>query len=503
MTIVIDGNSLTIEELAAVARGGQPARLSAAARKRMQASRRVVSEKIRLGQSIYGITTGFGKLSDKSIPAEDIRQLQVNLIRSHACGVGDPLPEAPVRAAMLIRANTLAKGYSGIRPCVAEILLQMLQCGIHPVVPRKGSVGASGDLAPSAHMGLAMIGEGEVVFRGRRIKSARALKQAGIRPLELEAKEGLSILNGTHFICGVGALAFERAWHALVAADVAGALSLESLLGTSAAFDERIQKVRPHRGQMEVAEHLRKLTSGSGIIASHSRCSRVQDAYSLRCMPQVHGAARDALRYLKQVLETEINSATDNPLVFADDCSILSGGNFHGAPAALALDFAAIALTQVGTISERRIERLVNPDLSGLPAFLTREAGLASGLMIPQVVAAALASENKGLAHPSSVDTIPTSAAKEDHVSMGMTAARKLVALVENLENILAIEMLCSCQALDLLEIPGNPSPGSGSVMAYSAIRRVAKPLQADRPLASDIAGISELIQAGVFDTLV
>jgi histidine ammonia-lyase len=503
MTITLDGNSLTIQAIAAVARQYQSARLSRAARTRMLASHRVILHKIRQGQQVYGINTGFGKLSDRSIASEDIGQLQINLIRSHACGVGEPLPEEVVRAAMLIRANTLAKGFSGIRPIVTETLLDMLEHRLHPVVPRKGSVGASGDLAPSAHLGLAMIGEGDMLFRGRRVKARRALQSTGIQPLILEAKEGLSILNGTHFICGVGSLAFDRAWHALVAADVAGALSLEPLLGTTAAFDARIQRVRAHKGQAEVAEHLRNLTSGSGIIASHHGCGRVQDAYSLRCMPQVHGAARDVLGYVRQVLEIEINSATDNPLVFPEDGAILSGGNFHGAPVALALDFAAMALAQVGTMSERRVERLVNPDLSGLPAFLTRQAGLASGLMIPQVVAAALASENKGLANPASADTIPTSAAKEDHVSMGMIAALKLATSAENLESIIAIEMLCACQAIDLLEIPGSPGPGRGTAKAHALIREVVKELGEDRPLSADIGRISGLIQSGAFDKLI
>lgn len=502
MAIVLDGNSLTLAQVVDVAFNRPRLRLSPAARRSMQQSRAVVLKKVRQGEHLYGITTGFGKLSDKFIPPEEGAALQVNLLRSHACGVGEPLLIPDLRACMLIRANSMAKGFSGIRPAVAEILLQMLERGVHPVVPRQGSVGASGDLAPSAHMGLVMIGEGEAWFDGRRMPGGEALQRAGIAPLALEAKEGLSILNGTHFIAGVGALCLHHARRCLIAADVAGALSLEPLMGTPVAFDPVIQEVRPHKGQAETAEHLRRLLSGSGIIASHKACPRIQDAYSLRCMPQVHGAARDALRYVQGILETEVNSATDNPLVFAAQDRIISGGNFHGAPLAVALDLAAIALTQAATMSERRIERLVNPDMSGLSPFLTRTPGVSSGFMLTQIVAAALASENKTWSHPASVDTIPTSAGKEDHVSMGMHAALKCVMVVDNFEKILAIEMLCACQGLDLLALPGNPKPGRGTARAYRLVRDVVKTLEEDRPMADDIIRVRGLIRSGAFDRL-
>lgn len=497
--LIITGSGLKLEDVADVALSARPVALSGEALAKVAEARRLVEALLAEGRLVYGVNTGVGKLSDVTLSGDEIRQLQVNILRSHAAGVGEPLAEAEVRAAMLLRANALARGRSGVRPVVLETIVALLNRGVHPVVPARGSCGASGDLAPAAHLGLALIGEGEAFYRGRRMPARQALSEAGIAPLVLEAKEGLSIVNGTQFMAGLGALAALRAEHLVDTADVAGALSLESLLGTDRAFDPRIQAERPHRGQIESAEHLRRMVAESGIVASHRECRRVQDAYSLRCMPQVHGAARDCLRFARAVLETEINSATDNPLVFAAEGEVLAGGNFHGAPLAYALDLMAIVLADLGTISERRIERLVNPDLSGLPAFLSSRPGLGSGFMLAQVTAAALASENKILAHPASVDSIPTSGNKEDHVSMGMAAALKLNQIIENVEAILAIELLCACQGIDFLR---PLEPGRGSKRAYALLRSEVPSLEEDRPLSPDIARVREMIRAGAFSRL-
>ena len=494
--VEIDGQSLTLEQMAQVALEREPVRLAEEARERALAGRAVIERALDSGSPIYGVTTGFGKLSDIRIPHDQIRQLQVNLLRSHACGVGDPLPEPEVRAAILLRANSLAKGYSGVRPEVIESLIEILNRNIVPVVPSRGSVGASGDLAPSAHMALVLIGEGKADYQGERLPGAMALRRAGMVPLELQAKEGLSLLNGTQFMASAGGLAIVRAGILMDTADVAASLSLEVLLGSVAADDMRIHQVRPHPGQNKTAANIRLLLRNSAIVESHRDCGRIQDAYSLRCVPQVHGAVRDALEHIREVLSREINSATDNPLVFPEGDAILAGGNFHGAPLGYACDYAAIALADLANISERRLERLVNPDLSGLPAFLTPRPGLSSGYMMLQVTVASLVSENKILAHPASVDSIPTSANKEDHVSMGMTAALKLRSIVDNLEIVLAGEILAACQAMEFRK-PLEPGEGTGK--AYSLVRQVIPPLENDREISHDLAILRDLIHQNCF----
>jgi histidine ammonia-lyase len=495
----LNGQTLSLAQIASVARGAERVALASAARDRA-AQTRVSIERILLeGRVVYGVNTGFGKLSDYSIAPEELRQLQLNLVRSHACGVGQPLSEAETRAMLLLRANVLALGYSGARPVVIETLIAMLERGVHPLIPEKGSVGASGDLAPLAHLALAVIGEGEAFYRNERMASREALQRAHIEPLQLEAKEGLALLNGTQAMAAVGALALLRAEMIARVADVAGAMTLEALRGTPVAFDERIHALRPHAGQIAVAAHLRELLRDSEIRESHvENDPRVQDAYSLRCMPQVHGAARGAIHQARAIVEIETGSATDNPLVFAATEEVLSGGNFHGAPLALAFDYAAIALTHLASMSERRIERLVNPDLNeGLPPFLAINPGMSSGFMIAQVTAAALLNEMKILAHPASTDNVPTSGGKEDHVSMGMTAATKLRSIVENAEHILAIELLAAAEAL---ESRAPLKPGRGVLRAYQTVRALLPRLIVDRSLAPDIAKIVETIHHGDFD---
>ncbi|MGE0102826.1 MAG: histidine ammonia-lyase [Blastocatellales bacterium] len=489
----IDGETLCLAKTVAVSTGEQ-VMLADAARERVVMAREFVEEIVRGGEVVYGINTGFGALSEVTIPDDQLRALQVNLVRSHACGVGDPLPERAVRAMMLHRANVLAKGFSGCRPIVIETLIAMLNNGVHPVIPSKGSVGASGDLAPLAHLALVAIGEGEAVYRGKRMPGSEAMMEAGIEPLMLEAKEGLALLNGTQAMTAVGGLAVYAAEKLVAASDVIGALTLEALRGTPVAFDERIHAARPHAGQIESARRLREVMAGSEIRESHRDREvdpRVQDAYALRCMPQVHGAARDALEHARRVIEVEINSATDNPLVFAGQREVISGGNFHGEPIALALDYAGIAAADLGTISERRIERLVNPALSGLPAFLSANPGTNSGFMIAQVTAASLIAENNILAHPASVFTLPTSANKEDHVSMGMTAALKLDQIVRNLELILAIELLCASQGLHFLS-PLKPGPRLQEVCRR--VHEIVPPLENDVPLSGFIESLVPLL---------
>jgi histidine ammonia-lyase len=492
--LAVDGESLTLEALEAVARAGRRVSLHPEAARRMQASRRVVEAHLAGGEAVYGLNTGFGKLAGVRIAPERLRELQHNLLRSHCAGVGAPLPEAAVRAALLLRAHCLARGLSGVRPLVAETLLALLNAGIHPVVPRQGSVGASGDLAPLAHLGLALTGEGEVVAGGERRAAAEALRAAGLEPLRLEAKEGLSLINGTQISCAVGALALLDAERLATHADIAAAAALEALRGSEKPFDPRVQRARPHPGQAESAGNMRRLLADSQVMASHRDCGRVQDSYALRCVPQVHGAARDALRFARATLSIEINSVSDNPLVFAEESEIVSNGNFHGAPLGLALDFAAVALADLAGISERRIDRMVNPDLSDLPAFLSPDPGLHSGFMLAQVTAAALVAENKILAHPASVDSIPTSGSKEDHVSMSAHAALKLEQVVRNLEHVLAIEILVACQGLDMLR-PLQPARAVEAVRA--AVRREVPFLEADRPLTPDIETVRRLMAAG------
>src|SRR6266705_2128039 len=472
----LNGEQISLVQLAAVALGAEPVHISSLARPRILASRKVIEQIVARDVVVYGVNTGFGKLSDVRIPQNDLRQLQLNLVRSHACGIGNPLSEAEVRAMILLRANVLALGFSGVRLEIIQLLCEMLNRRVYPVVPEKGSVGASGDLAPLAHLALALIGEGESFFENERLASADALARAGLNPIVLEAKDGLALLNGTQAMHAVGGLALFRAKRLARIADVAGAMTLEGFMGTPRAFDLRIQKARPHPGQIAVAEHVRALVRQSEIRESHRENDpRVQDAYSIRCIPQVHGAVRDALGYVEKILEIESAGATDNPLVFPESGDVISGGNFHGAPLAHALDFAAIALTDLMSISERRIERMVNPDLSyGLPAFLARRPGLQSGMMIAQVAAASLLNEAKVLAHPASIDNVPTSAGKEDHVSMGMTSAVKLRSIVDNAENLLAIELLAGAEAL---EHRRPLTGGAGVERAYATARQYAEPL--------------------------
>ncbi|MSP62635.1 MAG: histidine ammonia-lyase [Myxococcales bacterium] len=501
-TCVLGDVPLTLEIIAAVARCGQPVAIGGAARARIRRARTVVDGIVRggdLAPAVYGVNTGFGFLADVRISADQIRDLQRNLVRSHAAGVGPALPTEAVRAMLLLRAQVLAAGHSGVRCEVADLLAEMLNRGVHPIVPSQGSVGASGDLAPLAHLALVLMGEGEAEHEGVVSDGATALRRAGLAPLVLEAKEGLSLVNGTQLMTAVGALAVLDAEAASLVADLAGGLSLEAWKGTPRAFDPRIQAARPHAGQARSARNLTRLLAGSAIVDSHRDCGKVQDPYSFRCMPQVHGATRDALAYVRGVLEIEAISATDNPLVFTTDegpeGELISGGNFHGQPVAQALDFAAIAVAELANIAERRVEQLVNPHLSsGLPPFLVEESGLNSGFMMAQVTAAALVSENKILAHPASVDSIPSSAGREDHVSMGAHAADKLRRIVDNVRNVLAVELLCAAQGIDL-RAPLRPGPALCAV--HDAIRAKVSHLDGDRPLYRDIAAVRALIDDG------
>jgi histidine ammonia-lyase len=495
----LKGEQISLVQLAAVAFGGEPVRVSPVARSRILASRKAIEQILERDLVVYGVNTGFGKLSDVRIPHGELRQLQLNLVRSHACGIGNPLSEAEVRAMIVLRANVLALGFSGIRCEVIELLCEMLNRRVCPVVPEKGSVGASGDLAPLAHLALSLIGEGEAFFEGQRMTGAEALRRAQLTPLQLEAKEGLALLNGTQAMHAVGGLALLRAKRLSRIADVAGAMSLEALKGTPAAFDSRLQDARPHPGQKAVAEHLLSLLEGSEIRQSHIEGDpRVQDAYSLRCMPQVHGAVRGALVHCEDVLLIESASATDNPLVFAESGEVISGGNFHGAPLALGLDYGAIAIADLMSMSERRTDRLVNPDKNeGLPAFLARQPGVESGFMAAHVAAASLVNEARVLAHPASIDNITTSGGKEDHVSMGMTSALKLRAIVDLAENLLAIELLAAAEGL---EHRRPLKAGVGVERAFAAVRKIARPLVQDRSLSADITHVAEAIRRGDFD---
>lgn len=497
----LSGNDLTFEGLHDVVFRGCEAALAPAARQRMAASRAVVERLLASGETAYGINTGFGELSTVRIPPDQVRQLQLNLVRSHACGAGAPLSESETRAMMLLRANALAKGLSGVRPVIVETLCAMLARRVHPMIPSQGSVGASGDLAPLAHLALVAIGEGEAIYEGARLAGGEAMRRAGIAALALEAKEGLALLNGTQGMLALSALALREALLLADTADAAAALSLDALRGSPAAFDARIHRARPFKGQSHVAETLRRMNEGSEIRESHrsaQRDPRVQDAYSLRCVPQVHGAARDVLQQAGATLQVELNSATDNPLVFpasdAEGEAVLSGGNFHGQPVALAADQMALALATLGGISERRIEHMTNPHTSLLPAFLVVNPGLNSGFMMLQVTAAALASEMKTQAAPHSVDSIPTSANQEDYVSMGMGAARRLQPMLDNLRNILAIELLCGCQGIDLL---APLRTGSQARRIHAAVREISPKVDQDRSLAADIAAVARLISSG------
>jgi histidine ammonia-lyase len=499
-TVTLTGDRLTLEDLVAVARRGFRVALAPEAVERVEAARAVIDTAVAEGRVVYGVTTGFGKFADVVIPHEKLRELQLNLVRSHAAGVGDPLPEETVRALVLLRANCLAKGFSGVRAATLERLVDLLNSGVWPVVPSQGSVGASGDLAPLAHLALALVGEGEAFYAGRRRPAAEALRTAGLEPVTLEAKEGLALINGTQLTTAVGALALARLLRLLPAADLVAAMTTDALKGTDAAFDARIHAARPHPGQAASAANLRHLLRGSEIRESHRACREVQDAYALRCAPQVHGAVRDAAAHARRVVETEMNAATDNPMVFPGPergrGELVSGGNFHGAPVALVFDLLTAASADLASISERRTERLVNPSLSGdLPAFLVREGGLHSGLMMIHVTAAALVSECKANAFPASVDSIPTSAGKEDHVSMGPIAARKLARNVEMAETVLAIEFLAAAQALDLRR------PLRSSETLEEAHRRLREKVpfwESDRPAAPAIEGARSVLAEGL-----
>ncbi len=494
MSLIIDGESLTTEDLVRVARRNAEVTLADHAAQRMQRSRAVVEAALKDGKVVYGVNTGFGELASVSVSKEDLARLQVNLVRSHSAGVGDPFPLEVVRGMMLLRANALAKGYSGVRVEVVQTLLHMLNRGVTPVVPQQGSVGSSGDLAPLAHMALVMIGEGTAVYQGAVLEGGLAMKKAKIHSLVLEAKEGVAIINGTQAMTALGALVAHDALGLVRDSCVAAAMSLEALRGTRTAFDGRIHATRPHEGQQDVAEVMLSILGDSEINQSHADCGKVQDAYSLRCIPQVLGASLDTIRYVQSIVETEINSATDNPLVFSDEGEVVSGGNFHGQPIALAMDFLSIALSEMANISERRVNRLVNPHLSGLPPFLTTEGGLESGLMIAQYTAAALVSENKTLSHPASVDSIPTSADQEDHVSMGTIAARKCRQVLENSKRVIAIEYMAAAQGVDLLA----PLKASRPLLAaHQCLRKKVHMLEDDRPLSPDISAIVELMESG------
>ncbi len=489
--ISIDGNSLTLAEVVRVARQRETVEISPTGQQQLAASRAIVDKLLDSAKPVYGISTGFGNLSQIWISPEEREALQRNLILSHAAGVGDYLPEDVVRAAMLMRANSLVKGYSGIRPATVERLLELLNRGVYPAVPSKGSVGASGDLSPLSHIALVLMGEGKAFVAGKLVTGAQALAAAGLSPIAFAAKEGLALINGTQIMTAVGALVVHDAALLMKAADIAAAMSLEALRGTRTAYDERISRIRPHTGQLATSGNLLKLTDDSRIMESHEHCDKVQDAYSLRCVPQVHGASKDAVRRALETIEIEMNSATDNPLIFPDTGEVISGGNFHGQPVALVMDYLKTALAEIGSIAERRVNRMLDAHLSDLPPFLTAYPGVDSGLMITQYTAAALVSENKVLAHPACVDSIPTSANQEDHVSMGTIAARQSREILENVRHVIAIEMLVAAQGLDFLQ---PLEPGVGVRAAYQAIRAEVPHLEEDRVPAEDIATVYRLL---------
>lgn len=490
--IYIDGDSLTVEQVVDVARHHAPLRLTPQALEKVRRARRMVEEMVDKQQVVYGITTGFGKFSDVVISREDVARLQENLIMSHACGMGDPYPAEVVRAMMTLRVNALAKGYSGIRPETLQLLVDMVNAGVHPVIPQQGSLGASGDLAPLAHMVLVMIGKGEAEHRGRKMAGRDALRAAGLTPIRLEAKEGLALINGTQAMTALLCLALYDARIALESAEVIAAMTVEALRGIPKAYDPQLHAVRPHPGQQESARRLLAHLAGSERTTAQGEL-RVQDAYSLRCIPQVHGATRDALQYVWQAVTRECNSVTDNPILFPETGDVISGGNFHGQPMALAADFLAIAMAELANISERRTERLVNPQLSGLPGFLTPNGGLHSGFMIAQYAAASIVSENKVLCHPASVDSIPSSANQEDHVSMGTTAARKLRTVIDNVMRVLAIEYLAAAQAIDF----GQGKLGEGTEKAYRLLRAEIPRLEDDREMHPDLARAEAMLRRG------
>jgi histidine ammonia-lyase len=490
--IMIDGNSLTMKDILAVAAKNAKIELSASACKKVQKCREYVEKVIADGKVVYGLTTGFGKFSNVTISKADIDELQENLIMSHSVSVGEPFNKVQTRAIMLLRANVLAKGYSGIRLQTLQTLIDMLNSGVHPIIPRQGSVGASGDLSPLSHLALVLIGRGKAEYQGDAIDGKTAMLLAGINPVKLAAKEGLALNNGTQVMAGLGVLSFLEAENLVKTADLIAAMSIDALKGTPRAFDKLVHNLRPHKGQVTSAANIRNLLHKSKLRDSHRNCENVQDPYSLRCTPQVHGAVRDAMDYVKKTLEIEINSATDNPLIFADEDKVISGGNFHGEPLAIALDTLAIAISELASISERRIEQMLNPSLNrGLPPFLAARPGLDSGYMIAQLTAAASVSENKVLSHPASVDNIPTSANQEDHVSMGSVSANKLLQVVENVNTVLAIELMIAIQALDYREMQSSPAI---EILRYK-IRKKVKPLKRDRILYEDINYLKNLLR--------
>ncbi len=491
--VKIDGTNLSLSLVKSIAADGVAVALDDGARAQIQAARDVVERAVAGSSRIYGVTTGFGRLKNVKIEPAEAKELQRNLILSHASGVGDPLPLDAARASMLLRAQSLVRGNSGVRIELVEMLLEMLNRGVTPIIPAQGSVGCSGDLAPLAHMALVIIGEGEAWVGGERLTGVAALERVGLKRYTLSFKEGISLINGTQIMTGIGALAAVRAANALKAADICGAMSLEAYLGTDAPFAERINALRPHPGQAHCAANIRRLLHGSAVLASHRDCDRVQDPYSFRCMPVVHGAARDTLRFAENTLEIEINSVTDNPIIFPDDGSLVSNGNFHGGPIGLALDYLAIALTDASSISERRIYKLLE-GAEGLPPFLTERFGLCSGYMLAQYTAAALVSENKTLSMPASVDSIPTSAGQEDHNSMGTISARKLVSVVANYETVVAIELLEAAQALDFR---APLTPGRGTGIAHKLVRERVKHLDGDRNIGDDIHAAIDLVRSG------
>ena len=495
-TLELDGKSLTLEQIEDVAYGKKTVSLSKDARLKVKQCRKIVEELTKNPTPIYGLNTGFGSLSQIKIKPEQTKELQLNLIRSHATGIGELLCPEQTRAIMLLRANVLAAGHSGVREEIIDLILACLNQNILPLIPQKGSVGASGDLAPLAHLALLLIGEGDCFFQGKKISSAQALSATKLSPVTLESKEGLALINGTQVMTGIGALILLRSERLVRMADIAGALTIEATRGSFHPFDPKIDSVRPFHGSRECASFLRKLGEDSEINKSHEGCLRIQDPYSLRCIPQVHGSVRDALTFIRQQFSIEINSVTDNPIVFVQEKEILSGGNFHGQPIAMALDFLGIAISELASISERRIEKLMIPQFSQLPPFLTQQSGLHSGFSMVQVSAASLVSENKVLTHPASVDSIPTWGDKEDHVSMGVTAANKALKILENVEYVIAMELLCAAQGIDLL----TPlKPGNALQVVIQEIRHAIPFLKDDRPLSHDIEILKNMVQRGIF----
>ncbi len=494
--LVIDGNTLTLSDIRDVGARNRAVNLSDQALGRVTKARELVDRVAAGDEAAYGINTGFGTLAEVRIEKKDLQQLQRNLILSHSAGVGQPLSIPEARGLLLLRCNVLAKGFSGVRPSTLRLGLEMLNRGVTPVVPERGSVGASGDLAPLAHLALVLIGEGEAFFDGVRMHGRDALRKAGLEPVVLEAKEGLALVNGTQAMCAVGVPTLLAAEELAELFDLAGAITIEGMLGSHQPFLEAVYAVRPHPGHGVVSEHMRSLLLDSALVESHRDCAKVQDPYSMRCIPQVHGAARDGLVFARRILEVEVNAGTDNPLVFAETGEIISAGNFHGQPVSFALDVVAMALTQLSSISERRVEQMVNPALSGLPPFLARNSGLNSGFMIAQVTAAALVAEARILCHPASVDSIPSSAGREDHVSMGMTAALKARQVVEHTRHVLAIELLVAAQALDFRD-PAKVAPGRGVAAAHQLIRSRVPHMDTDRELHKDITAVAALVDSG------